>query len=338
MDLVTGATGALGMHIVADLLQAGRQVRGLCRPSSDRSRPEAFLARRLSGSAWRERFAWVEGDVLDGFSLEDALSTGITRVFHAAALVSFHPKDAADMMAINRDGTAHLVDAMLHAGTPELVHISSVAALGRKAGEPVHEDTPYEDGPEVTPYGRSKHMAEREVWRGAAEGLKVLAVHPVIILGEGDYTRSSAALFPLVAKGLGWYPTGENGFVSASDVARASRQLAEQEAWGERFVLCAENRSYQWILSRIAEGLAKPAPNKALQGWMTGLGWRAAAIAERITGKRAVLTRESVSNTAKVHHYETDKLERFLPGWQYEPIETVIRDTAAAYSASQARS
>lgn len=338
MDLVTGATGALGMHIVADLLQAGRTVGGLCRPSSDRSRAEDFLTRRLTPQAWRDRFAWLEGDVLDGFSLEDALNTGITRVYHAAALVSFHPKDATDMMAINRDGTANLVDAMLHVGTPELVHISSVAALGRKPGEPVHEDTPYEDGPEVTPYGRSKHMAEREAWRGAAEGLKVLAVHPVIILGEGDYSRSSAALFPLVAKGLGWYPTGENGFVSASDVASASRQLAELEAWGERFVLCAENRSYRWVLAMIARGLGVSPPSKALKSWMTGLGWRAAAVAEFLTGNRAVLTRESVSNTAKVHHYETNKLERFLPGWQYEPIEQVILDTAAAYSASQDRS
>lgn len=338
MDLVTGATGALGMHIAADLLQAGRTVRGLCRASSDRSRAEEFLTRRLAPSSWQDRFDWLEGDVLDGFSLEDALATGITRVYHAAALVSFHPKDAEDMMAINRDGTANLVDAMLHVGTPELVHISSVAALGRKPGEPVHEDTPYEDGPEVTPYGRSKHMAEREAWRGAAEGLKVLAVHPVIILGEGDYTRSSAALFPLVAQGLGWYPTGENGFVSASDVASASRQLADAAAWGERFVLCAENRSYHWVLSTIARGFGKPAPNKALKGWMTGLGWRAAAIAEKITGKRAVLTRESVSNTAKVHHYASDKLEQFLPGWQYESIEQVILDTATAYSSVQARS
>jgi len=338
MDLVTGATGALGMHIAAELLGAGRVVRGLCRTDSDRRLAEDFLARRLAGDAWRSRWSWREGDVLDGFSLEDALSGGVERVFHSAALVSFHPKDVAAMMAVNRDGTANLVNAMLHVGVPELVHVSSVAALGRKAGEPVHEETPYEEGPDVSPYGQSKHMAEREAWRGAAEGLKVLAVHPVIILGEGNYERSSAALFDLVARGIRWFPTGENGFVSASDVARASLALAEAGAWEERFVLCSENRSYKSILSAMATCFDLPLPNKPLRPWVMALAWRLAALGERLTGKRAVLTRHSVANTARVHHYESDKLQRFLPGWKYERMDDVIATTARAYRASQSRS
>ena len=339
MDLVTGATGSLGMHLVSVLLAAGREVRGMRRRESNVTRCEAFWDRKLGSESWREQFEWIEGDLSDGLLLEQMLLGGVKRVFHAAALVSFHPKDANRMMETNREGTARLVDAMLHAGTPELIHISSVAALGRKHAEPVHEETPYEEGPDVSAYGRSKHMAEREVWRGEAEGLKVVSLNPVIILGEGNYSQSSAALFTLVHRGLGWYPMGENGFVSAWDVARAALQLAQQgTSWGHRFVLCAENRSYQSILSTIAEAFDKHPPSKPLRPWMSGLAWRLAWIWERISGRKAVLTRESVANTACVHHYATQKLESHLTSWRYQPVDEVIAETAEAYLFSKSRS
>ena len=39
--------------------------------------------------------------------------------------------------------------------------MSSVAALGRKPGEPVHEDVPFEDGRDVSQYARSKFAESR---------------------------------------------------------------------------------------------------------------------------------------------------------------------------------
>lgn len=336
MDLVTGATGSLGMHIAACLLREGRTVRGLVRSASDRSRTEDFLHRHVPATL--DRWDWLEGDVEDGSTLDDALSAGVERVFHAAAVVSFHPSDAAAMMAVNRDGTANLVDAMLHAGVKRLVHISSVAALGRKPHEPVTEETPFEDGPEVSTYGRSKHLAEREAFRGAAEGLDVVVLNPVVILGEGDYSRSSAALFDLVARGLNWYPSGENGFVGAWDVARAAARLGDSPIVEERFLLCAENRSYETILSSMARALGKPAPKRKLKGWMMGTAWRLFAIAEFFGARKAAITKESVAGTSQVHHYNSRKLEEALGDWSYTPIDQVIAETAAAYlSASNPR-
>ncbi|MEY2774118.1 MAG: hypothetical protein RLZZ275_465, partial [Bacteroidota bacterium] len=148
MELVTGATGLVGMHLVAELLQAGRPVRALHRSGSDRARLDGFLARRGLSS---DGVQWAEADLLDSAALEAALA-GCVRVYHCAALVSFHPADARSMDRVNRGGTAELVHAMLHLGIPELVHISSVAALGRREGEPSHEDSPFADGPGVSAY------------------------------------------------------------------------------------------------------------------------------------------------------------------------------------------
>lgn len=330
MVFVTGATGLVGRYLVDELLRNGERVRALCRPQSDRQAVHAFLAKTGTDDA---QLQWVEGSLRDGLFLEEAMA-GCQRVFHCAAMVSFHPKDAETMMRINRDATALLVNAMLHTGARELVHVSSVAALGRKSGEPVHEDVPFEDGRDVSHYARSKFAAELEAWRGQEEGLRVLAVNPVIILGEGDFSRSSSMLFTLVHRGISWYPIGTNGFVAARDVARACTVLSDQECWGERFVLCAENASYRQLMVWMAEALGVPAPRRPLKAWMLGMAWRLTALWERLTGRRAPISKESVENTSKDHRYSTTKLEDVLKAkgvdWAYEPIRVTIQTTAPA--------
>ena len=330
MVFVTGATGLVGRYLVDELLRNGEHVRALCRPQSDRQAVHDFLAKAGTDDVHLE---WVEGSLHDGMFLEEAMA-GCRRVFHCAAMVSFHSKDAEAMMRINRDATGLVVNAMLHTGATELVHVSSVAALGRKPGEPVHEDVPFEDGRDVSHYARSKFAAELEAWRGQEEGLRVLAVNPVIVLGEGDFSRSSSMLFTLVHRGLSWYPVGTNGFVAARDVARACTLLAAHNCWGERFVLCSENTSYQQLMAWMAEALGVPAPHRPLKSWMLGMAWRLSALWEALTGRRAPISKESVENTNKDHRYATDKLERTLKAkgldWTYEPIQTTIEATVPA--------
>ncbi|MFZ8836025.1 MAG: NAD-dependent epimerase/dehydratase family protein [Flavobacteriales bacterium] len=327
MDFVTGGTGLVGRHVVDELLRSGRQVRVLCRPETKRTTLEKFLVHCGTDQAGLE---WIEGSLEDVFFLEDAL-VNCERVFHCAALVSFHRKDAAALTQINRDGTRTLVNAMLQTGVSKLIHVSSVAALGRKEGEPVHEDVPFEDGSDVSHYARSKFEAELEVWRGQEEGLKVLAVNPVIVLGAGDFDRSSSMLFTLVHKGLKWYPEGSNGFVSARDVAKACQLLAETGCWGERFVLCAENCTYQQLMIWMAQEMEVRAPSRPLRSWMLGLAWRLGVLWELVSGRRAPISRESVRNTSLHHAYRTDKLERTLKSkgveWRYEKVEATIKAT-----------
>ena len=71
MNLVTGATGIVGMPLVVKLLQSGEAVRALRRATSDTSLVEAAVQRRVPEG--RSRLEWVEGDLTDQASLEDAL-------------------------------------------------------------------------------------------------------------------------------------------------------------------------------------------------------------------------------------------------------------------------
>lgn len=327
MVLITGATGLVGRHLLEVLLAAGETVRALHRPSSDRHQVHEFLEKKEIDPM---RLEWFEAELWDGERLEEALQ-GCSRVFHCAAVVSFHHHDSDRMMKINRDATALMVNTMLHCDVKELVYVSSVAVFGRKLGEPVHEDVPFEEGSGVTHYARSKYLAELEVWRGKEEGLNVLTINPVIVLGPGDFARSSSTMFALAHKGFQWYPSGTNGFVSASDVARACHLLAHHGCWNDRFLLCAENRSYQEILGWMASALSSRQPSYRLRSWMMGLAWRFGRVIEVVTGRKSPITRESVQNTSKVHAYSSDRLERTLAAkgvtWKYTSIKTAIEAT-----------
>ena len=333
-ELVTGATGLVGMYRLAWRLERGWPTVALKRGKSNVERVRVFLADRLGpafGEAWAA-LEWAEADLSDVVALEEAMS-GCGRVFHAAGRVSFQPGDEERLKAVNAVGTANVVNAALGAGVKRLVHVSSVAALGRSAaGESVHETSDWADGAGASPYGKSKRAGEFEAWRGEAEGLEVFVVNPTIILGDARYGESSGAVFRQAARGSRYHPAGGNGFVGAADLLEvvgaldASADEGAEGILGERFVVSAEDVPYRDILTWIAEAIGKRPPVRPLAGWMLEAGWRGAALWSRLSGRPALLTRDMARNTMTMHHYDTAKLQRALPDFRFTPIREVVSE------------
>ena len=119
MNLITGATGFLGSYLAKLLLNKGEKVRAIKRKTSDLS---------LLGN-FASQIEWIEGDVLDIPSLEQAMKN-VTQVYHCAASISFIPREIDHMMKVNVEGTANVVNAALHSGVKKFLHVSSVAAFG----------------------------------------------------------------------------------------------------------------------------------------------------------------------------------------------------------------
>ena len=93
MILVTGGTGLLGSHLLFDLISSGNKVRALKRKSSNLDNIKKVFgyysdnAEKLFG-----KIEWINGDVLDAFSLQEAMN-GVSEVYHCAAIVSFDSGD-----------------------------------------------------------------------------------------------------------------------------------------------------------------------------------------------------------------------------------------------------
>lgn len=169
--LVTGGGGYLGRHIVQQLLDRGDQVTILARGRY----PDVEA---LGASA-------VQADLCDPDSLAGKLA-GFDVVFHAAAKVpTWAPR--SEFIAVNVDGTRHLLDACKAQGVPRLVYTSSPSAVHSGGDEEgvTEADCPYPEH-HAAPYPESKALAEAMVLAENGPALATTALRPHIIYGPGE--------------------------------------------------------------------------------------------------------------------------------------------------------
>jgi dihydroflavonol-4-reductase len=323
--LVTGGTGFLGAYIIKELIEKGHQVRAIRRSS----KLPGFVNQQIL-----QQVEWVDGDVLDVVSLEEAMQD-MEAVIHSAAVVSFHRRDKHKMMQVNADGTANVVNMALEKNIRKLVHISSVAALGRTAtGGHVSEEKKWEDSRVNTDYARSKHKGELEIWRGVGEGLDAVVLNPSTILGFGDWTSSSCAIFKSIYNEFNWYTPGLNGFVDVEDVARAAVIFLENGISGERFIVNGDNWTFQQLQETIASCFGKRKPGKKAGPFVLGLAWRLERVRAAFTSHRPLITKQSAKVAISRTWFENDKLLKTLPGFSFTPLDKSIQKACEKYLAN----
>ena len=314
MILVTGGAGLLGKALITELLLAGKPVRAV------------YHKTRLADFN-DENLQQVQCDILDVVGLEEAMQ-GVQQVYHCAAIITFNPKRRQEMFKINIEGTANMVNAALDAGVQKMLYVSSVAALGRlREDKMVDETMNWTEETSNSSYGQSKYLAEMQVWRGIGEGLDAVMVNPVIILGPGDWNGGSSQIFKNVYNEFPWYADGITGFVDVRDVVKAMMQLMNSPVTAERFIISAENRSYDDVFNLIAKAFGKKPPHKKVTRGIAKMVWRLEAIKSYFTGKDPLVTRETAATAMAKVHFDNRKLTRFLPGFTYRKIEESIADT-----------
>jgi len=317
-----------GARLLFDLVSAGYQVRAIRRkePAVD-----IFGYYTRDTPSLRKQVEWVTADLLDRFSMEDACRD-VSAVFHCAAMVSFDPADRLVMEKTNVRGTADLVNICLEQGSVNFfAHVSSVATLGRMEGDEILTEDSHWD-PSLSPsyYAITKYGAEREIWRGMAEGLNAVIVNPSIILGPGDWTKGSPALFSKVIDGFPFFTRGVSGFVDVRDVSAALLHLWKRGVTGQRFILNGQNLSFEDLFRKIAAANGSKAPYLPVAPWMTGLAWPLDRLRSVLTGTPPFITRETARASRKKFLYSSEKIRR--TGFDFRTIDDCIRFTLGCRS------
>ena len=316
MIFVTGASGLLGSHLVQTLVEKGLPVKALYRNAIP----------TFKGS---EKINWVQGDVLDIGSLQDALQD-VDQVYHCAGMVSFSPKNKIDLLHTNVDGTANVVNSCLLNGVQKLLFVSSVAALGKlNQQKPINETVNWTEANGNSVYGKSKYLAEMEVWRGIGEGLNAVIVNPSIILGSGDWTKGSTAIFKSAYDEFPWYTEGVTGFVDVVDTVQAMIALMNSTICAQRFIISAENISFKQLFSQIAASFGKKPPYKNVTPLLAELVWRIESFKSLFNGKQPLLTKETASTAQEKVYFVNSKLLQYLPDFSYTPILQTITNICA---------
>lgn len=320
--LVTGGTGFIGAYVIKDLVNAGYRVAAIRRSN----RLPAFIEPQVF-----ENVQWFDTDILDIEGLHEAVKNA-DAVIHCAAKVSFADKDRVALFHTNIEGTANVVNAALENDIKRFIHVSSVAAIGRKK-EPglVNENEKWIGNKLQTSYSVSKHKAEMEVWRGIAEGLPAVIVNPSTVLGYGDWNSSSSSIFKNVYNEFPWYSNGVNGFIDVEDVARSITLLLNATVKSERYILNGDNWSYKKLFDTIADAFGKKKPYKEATPFLGSIAWRMEKLKSFFTGKNPLLTRETARIAQSNTQFDNNKILNALPGFSFTPLEQTIAKACKRY-------
>jgi len=325
--LVTGGSGFLGGWCVAELLRRGHRVRTTVR---DLAREEGVRAAIAPVVDAGDRLSVLAADLRSDEGWAEAVA-GCDCVLHVASpFPPRQPKDPDELIVPAREGTLRVLRASLDAGVQRVVVTSSVAAVrnsgpGRPSGPLTEENWTDPDNLSLTPYTRSKTIAERAAWslveeRGEREKLAV--VNPGAIIGPvlGDADSYSLEAISRLLRGTPGLPKLGFSFVDVRDVAAIQIEaMTAPEAGGERFIAVAQ---FLWMAEiaavlreRLGEDAAK-VPSRNVPNLLV----RAMGIFD--PGVRSI-----VGDLGVKVEMSNEKAKARL-GWAPRPVEETIVDCA----------
>jgi dihydroflavonol-4-reductase len=327
--LVTGGSGFLGGWCLVELLGRGYRARTTVRDLSREREVRAGVGSHVDAD---DRLEVRAADLTSDQGWAEAIE-GCDYVLHVASpFPAAQPKDPDQLIVPARDGTLRVLRESLAAGVGRVVVTSSVAAVrhGHNSGPPGRELTESDwtdaDNLELTPYVRSKTIAERAAWdytraEGAAE--KLVTVQPGAIIGPllgHDRSYSLQAVERMLTGRMPGLPALGFSFIDVRDVAALEAgALTAPEAAGQRLIAAGRFLWLSEVAAILRERLGADA-RKVPRRRVPNVVVRAMALFDpevrSVTGDLGERTTYSMENA-----------ERRV-GWSPRPVEETIVECA----------
>lgn len=313
----------VGSHLLLRLIRDNRKVKAIYREEGSLANvKKVFSYYSENGNTLFEQINWVRADITDIPALENAFKN-VTIVYHAAAMISFDPKNYYKLKAANVTGTTNIVNLCIEYTIKKLCYVSTIGAIGRSMNGTMATEENEWASQYANVYALTKYRAEMEVWRGSQEGLSVIIVNPGVIIGPGFWDSGSGAFFTTANKGYGFYPPGGTGFISVGDVVKMMVELMHMDIGNQRFIAITENLSYKKVLSSISQHLGKKEPTRELKIWQLQIGRFFDYLRNQIDGKGRRITKKSIESLLHRDDYDNQKIKDTLD-FDFEPLDPII--------------
>ncbi|MEM0154377.1 MAG: NAD(P)-dependent oxidoreductase [Methanothrix sp.] len=316
IDLVTGATSALGRKLVSRLVDMGHEVRAILRVHPSKSNEWMALPSKVK--------VYVADLTLknenDSKILEEACK-GVDNIFHIAAAVYNYKNTYDDLININVIGTENLLNAYEAANkdskkTVHIIYASSITVYGyKRPNELLSENSSTKP---ASPYSESKMMAE-QVIKSFADANKLMR-YTILRFGTfygNDYKESYFKMFKLIEQGRAIYVSGGTNHVSLiheEDAADSMVLAMESPAKENEIYNITEGEDYtiKGLFEFVAKALGVQSPKRSIPH----------AIA-KLTSKIANINYDELEFLASDRKIDISKAKRKL---KFEPKHNIRRD------------
>lgn len=261
--VITGASGFIAKHIVLRALNAGHDVVATLRSPGRAEEVRAAIRSGLADPAGLHRLGFATVDLEADAGWAEALQGAEALIHTASPFSAAQPKDADILIRPAVEGTRRALVAARAAGVRRVVLTSSVAAItGRGAGQGpgLFDENRWTDpdDPKVTPYARSKTLAERAAWDfvAAHPEMQLTAINPSLVMGpplDSHYGTSVGLVARLLGGRDPMLPKIGFGIVDVRDVAEMHLCALERpEAVGQRIIASAGSLWFKQIAAAVA--------------------------------------------------------------------------------------
>jgi len=316
IDVITGATGQVGLELTETLLARGQGVRAVVLPGDPHAADLAAQGVEV-----------IEADVRDPEAMAKAVQ-GTRHVFHLAAIVDTTPTHDLRMWQVNVEGARNVARAAREAGVERLVYFSSIVVFEQDPlDRPLDERRPRVPPAVAGPYVRTKIVGEQVVREQIERGLDAVIVHPTVVIGPNETHHVGVVQSLLFAYFDGKLPAvfaGGFNAVAASDVVLGALAAAHEGHPGESYILGGQWHSIVELLRRTKKVSGATVPRVAIPIPLARMGVPLAQAFARVTGTKPAVTPEDLNQLVGNPHINCAKAERDL-GYRPRGLDAALQ-------------
>jgi dihydroflavonol-4-reductase len=323
--LVTGATGFIGLHCIAQLLQQDYHVVGTVRTPS---RKKEVVSAMTNAGVSAEKLSFVEADLTKDKGWDDAFA-GCDYVLHVASpFIVGVPKHEDELIVPAVGGVERVLTAAIKAGVKKTVMTSSCAALDKTHDGKTHfteEDWTDVDHPKTPAYHKSKTLAERRAWEiyKAQKGknkMQLAVINPAAVVGpvlSDDIGTSNVFIKQIITGEVPGCPKMHLGFVDVRDVASLHLLAMQNEAAdGHRFIASEREYWFKEVSGIMRDSGYTKAPSRELPNFLV-----------KAMGMLNPELKQLANFVGKEMYTASEKPKKIL-GWQPRPANESLVETA----------